>query len=152
MKYSKYLILSFLVVLLLLILGSTFYQPEGYEKVEEEAIPIRENEVIIGMDYRVHIKEYVNDSVIVLSSHILDSIVHYMELDSIDHFLIRLKIESFHSAYSLKDIYIIDSITHVVIEKIFYEFDGNDSVIFFLGKNYFQKYESSNRIQIELKK
>ena len=120
-----------------------FYQPIYEEKIKEEAIPIRTEEVTTGLTYILTIGKQVQDKKLVLSTHILDSILHYKEIPTINHFLIQLKIENHTiSAYLLKNISIIDSTTNVVIEDISYKKKKNSNTFsFYLNQSFFQNYK-----------
>jgi len=148
---KKYIIL---VLLVLLILGVDFYQAKGKEEVMEEAIPIRENEVITGLEYRITIEEQVKENSFTISTHILDSILHYKNLNTIQEFFICLKIDNqSKNQYFIKSIYVIDADSNVFIQNIDYEDDTSfNQFSFLLDQEFFQTYESKYKIQIEFEK
>ncbi len=59
----------------------------------EEAIPIRENDRIVGMNYMITIpKDYPLKNRI--STHIVDSIVHYKDLDNLESFPVSVLLKN----------------------------------------------------------
>ncbi len=151
--------LNIVVLVLIVILFSFlffmigFSEPLSLEKIGEEAIPIREDDTIIGMDYVITIYSYVNDNSIVISSHILDSVLHYKDPSSIHDFYIQLSIhnQSKHD-YLLKNIRIKDNRSNVIIEELSYEEESNHVFKIFLPEDFFNHYYPTYKMQIELEK
>lgn len=129
-----------------------FSKPLSMEKIEEEAIPIREDENMIGMDYYITINQYMKDNSIVISSHILDSIIHYKEPSLIHNFFVRLSINNQSKYdYLLKNIRVIDNSLNILIEDLSYQKENN-TFLFYIPDNYFKKFQSRYNIQIEIEK
>lgn len=74
----------------------------------EEAIPIREGDEIVGMDYYITLpSNYYSDGL--LQTRLLDSIYHYKDVQDVSHFLIRIHFKNLTSQdYILKDYYVDD--------------------------------------------
>lgn len=155
MKLSMRLFL-FLVAFALLFMTTgfgLFYQPTYEENIKEEAIPIRTAEVTTGLSYTITIGKRVQDKTIVLSSHILDSVLHYQDISMINHFFVQLEIKNYtSSSYLLKNISIVDTTTNVVIEDIPYVDNQNNVFSFYLEQSFFQKYKKEYVAFIELEK
>ena len=149
MRYWKGILL-FIIGVLCLFHFTSLEESQGKEILSEEANPIREKEVIIGMEYTLTMR---GDTSMILSSHILDSIVHFKDLETIDTFLVRLVIDSPPSClFTVKDIYVIDTMTNVFIRDIPYFYEEKEYVVFTLEKEFFQVYRPEYQIQIELEK
>ena len=130
-----------------------FSKPLSLEKIGEEAIPIREDGIIIGMDYYITINKYMKDNSITISSHVLDSILHYKDPSLIHNFFIRLSIDNKSKYdYLLKNICILDNYSNIVIKKLSYKKDGKYSFIVFLPDTVFKSSDILYKIQIELEK
>lgn len=145
-RLSLFLFLVFSFFLLLL-----FYHPShGKGKIEEEVFPIREGDVIHGFQYVLSIEKEVNDSRLTLSTHILDSILHYKSLEDIDEVCVYLKIMNASPyTYLLQRIYLLDSSNQLFLQNISYD---KDKKCYLLTKSFFESYQSSYKIQIELAK
>ena len=154
MKWIQNTSFLLFVSMIVIVLGIGFFYRPREDLIEEEAFPIREEDTITGMDYVITIGEKEKDKSFVISSHILDSILHYKEKDNIDNFLIRLKIENKSSSdYLLKSIRIIDDYNHTFVEDVSYRKDNDiNQFSFQLSKNFFDRYQSFYKIQIELEK
>ena len=150
-RISIFIIISFLFFFLFFLV--VFSKPLSLEKIEEEAIPIREDGIIIGMDYYITINKYMKDDSITISSHVLDSILHYKEPSLIHNFFIRLSIDNKSKFdYLLKNIRIIDNYSNIVLEELSYKKDGKNSFIVFLPDTIFKKSDILYKIQIEIEK
>ena len=141
----------FLFLFLFFFLILLFYHPsQGKGKIEEEVFTIREKDVIHGFQYVLSIEKEVNDSRMTLSTHILDSILHYKSLDDIDEVCIYLKIiNDSPYTYLLQRIYLLDSSNQLFLQNIPYD---KDKKCYLLTKAFFESYRSSYKIQIELAK
>ena len=82
--------------------------------LSEEAFPIREDEVIIGMDYVITIPSKSSGEIL-LSSQILDSIFHYKSIESIQDFFIRIQVN--RKDYSLVKVFIDDPRQELSFQK-----------------------------------
>ena len=130
-----------------------FSKPLSLEKIGEEAIPIREDGIIIGMDYYITINKYMKDNSITISSHVLDSILHYKDPSLIHNFFIRLSVNNKSNYdYLLKNIRILDNTSNVVLEELSYKKKEDNSFIVFLPDNIFNNSNSFYQFQIELEK
>lgn len=105
MKY-RYIILL-LVICSLIACGYKFF---GYEKEEiiEEAVPIRDKNEIVGMNYYITInsrKEYLG-----INTKLIESIIHYKDVSGINKFYVNFIIinNSGHNYY-LKKIDVINN-------------------------------------------
>lgn len=122
----------------------------GKGMIEEEVLPIRDGDTISGFQYVLSIEKEVNDSRITLSTHILDSILHYKDLNNIDEICLYLKIENATPyTYLLQRIYLLDSTNHLFLQNIFYD---EEKECFLLTRDFFSSYQSSYRIQMEFAK
>ena len=154
MKKIHILILFIIIILfffLFIMIG--FSKPLSLEKIGEEAFPIRDLDTIMGMEYVLTIYPYVKDSSLTVSSHILESILHYKDPSLIHDFFIRISIHNQSKYdYLLKSIRIIDTHTNLLIEEVSYEKENNNIFRFHLSEDFFHSYHSSYKIQIELEK
>lgn len=153
MKKVSISIITFVVFLFCFLLYMIIFStPLSMEKIEEEAIPIREDEKIIGMDYYITINPYMKDNSIVISSRILDSVVHYKEPSLVHDFFVRLSINNQSKYdYLLKNIRIIDDSLNAFIEDLSYQKDNN-TFLFYIPDHYLQQFKSCYNIQIEIEK
>ncbi len=154
MNYKRYILWMILIIVVFISSSIFFHEAKGKERIEEEAIPIRENEIIIGMNYTITIGEFVRETSFTISTHILDSIVHYKDLDTIDDFFIQLVMDDQSSShYKVKNIYVIDTSIQLFVEDISYSKGEKDDCFFlFFTKDFFEHYRSNYQIQIELEK
>ena len=153
---KKYILDSILVLSVIVLFMTTgfgsFYEFENKDRITEEAIPIREEEIITGLNYHITIGKNVQDSSLVISSKILDSIVHYKDTHMIEDFTIHLIIHNqTENSYLLKKIYIIDSSTNIVKKDISYVMKNNE-FLFHLDSFYFKEYKKEDQVFIELEK
>lgn len=65
----------------------------------EEVIPIRNEENIIGINYYITLTKSYNDDKI--TTHIIDSIYHYKELDNTNNFLVTIILKN-NSKYNYR--------------------------------------------------
>lgn len=146
-----FLIISSFFVLFLILGGNTFQQSfSSQEEVFEEAIPIRQETIMTGLRYIVKVDQKVRDSSLTISSHILDSILHYMEIEMIDQFMVQLEITA--SSYQLKNLSVVDTLTNVVVEDISYFEREKGVFVFELNSSFFKHYQKEYVIFINLEK
>jgi len=146
-----YYVEFYIIVLIVLLLFFYSNNKNNRSFINEEALPIRNNEIIEGMNYIVTI-DNTKDNNITILSEILSSIYHYKDINNINDFYIDLKIDNKTDYnYLLKDISIIDSIDNVVIRNIDYNYKDSD-ISFTLNKDDFTNYNLNKRIKIELEK
>lgn len=149
-KYQKLFFWGLLVVLFFFLLNHNFvYQSSSKEKIEEEVIPIRSGAVITEFKYYITIQKEVKDEKLILSTHILESIFHYKNIESIGTIQIYVVIKS-HSSYYIDRIYLMDQNINLFIQDMDYQ--KKDGYYFLLTKEFFQMYQPSYEIQIDLKK
>lgn len=142
----RYIIFYFLLLISLLLF---FYSDKkNYDYlINEEAIPIRDYDVITGMDYSVDIDDSIKDNNIDIYSKIISSIYHYKDINSINNFLVNLKIDK---DYKITDISIVDK-NNFIIRNIDYDKDNN-KIIINLDREDFVNYNLNYDIRIKLKR
>ena len=151
---TKNVLYTIMTILILCLLLLAYFYPRKVEGIQEEAIPIRDEENMIGLDYVITIGEEMKKNQIRISSHILDSITHYTDVSQIDSFLIRVKIQNNSSfSYLLKDISIRNSMDSSFREDLDYHMgEENNLIIFQLDSLFFENYQPFYQIDIELEK
>ena len=130
----RYIIFYFFLLISLLLF---FYSDKkNYDYlINEEAIPIRDYDVITGMDYSVDIDDSIKDNSIDIYSKIISSIYHYKDINSINNFFVNLKIDN---DYKITDISIVDK--------------DNNKIIINLDREDFINYNLNYYIRIKLKR
>ena len=118
--------------------------------ITEEALPIRNNDLIESMDYRLILNSNTEDKII-YETKVIDSINHYLNLFEKDHFMVNLKlINNSHSKYHLKRIVITNN-TEVI--KIYnYDKEIDYTIIELdLTKEIIEKITKNNKVSGVLK-
>ena len=142
-------------ILLFLLAGVGFFQYTSIEEeIEEEAFPIWEEDHIIGLNYEITMGKNIDNQIITVTTHILDSIYHYKDIQEIEQFLVNFVIHN-HTKYSyfLKDVYVIDTVTNMVMADISYSKGSmNNHFQFSLTRKNFQNYDEKYRIQVVLER
>ena len=139
-----------IIIIIILILTTAFKTTKEEPTISEEAIPIRHNEEIIGLNYNITIPNDLIDNKVIINTKIIDSINHYTDIKSIDNFQINIIISNKSNyIYKVTDIQL--SSNNKNIQKIKYH-NSNNKISFKLVKdkliNNYEKYH----INIELKK
>lgn len=146
-----YYVEFYIIVLIVLLLFFYSNNKNNRSFINEEALPIRDNEIIEGMNYIITI-DNMKDNNITILSEILSSIYHYKDINNISDFYIDLKIDNKTDYnYLLKDISIVDSVDNIIIKDIDYNYKDSD-ISFTLNKDDFTNYNLNKRIKIELER
>ena len=121
----------------------------GKDSVVEEVDPVRNNDIIVGINYSVTLDKNFNNSRV--DTHIIDSIYHYKDLDRIDNFIVNITIRN-NSKYDYKLEKILLKDNNVIKKEFDYDaaiFVGKDKVFNFCLDGDFDK---DYKIELELKK
>ena len=150
--YFRGILFVMIIFSFLFVVG--FFHSSSLAEIEEEAFPIWEEDRIIGLNYKITIGKSIKDKRVTITTHVLDSIYHYKDVKTIDQFSVYFIIDNKAKySYSLKDIYIVDTSTNIVIENIPYSRSNVDNRFYFLlTKKSFQKYNKKYCIQVVLER
>jgi len=85
MIIRKYLII---VMLSLLLAGCN----NTKEEINEEAFPIRKQDIIVGLNYKISIN--TKKDKLIINTKLIDSINHYKDFNSINNFFIKMIIDN----------------------------------------------------------
>ena len=85
MFIRKYLIM---VMLSLLLVGCN----NTKEVIKEEAFPVRKQDLIVGLNYKISINSKKDK--LIINTKVIDSINHYKDFNSINNFFIKLIIDN----------------------------------------------------------
>ena len=142
----KYII----IINIIFILTTAFKTTKEELPIIEEAIPIRNNEEIIGLNYSITIPNNLKDNKVLINTKIIDSINHYKDINNIKKFKIIININNNSNyPYKVTDIYI--SINNKNKQKIKYH-NYNNKISFKLTKNDIINHHEKYHVNIELKK
>lgn len=125
---------------------------QSKEYVKEEAIPIWNEDTIERFDYSITITKEEKEKNVSISTHIIDSIFHYKDINNIEQIEVHIivKNESQYQ-YLLQRLYIYEEETNIVIQEIAYE-QKNNTIIFTLEKEIIEMSSLKHRIKIEFVK
>lgn len=144
-KKSIIILFSLLFLLFLFLQKPTHYS----DSIIEEAIPIREEENITGIEYHIQIGKKVKDASLDINTHILDSIYHYKDISLIDQFTVKIIMKNQSKyPYLLKK---IELLSHERREDVSYQLQGND-IVLHLNHDFFMNYQKNDRIILSLVK
>ena len=117
--------------------------------ISEEVIPIREEDIITGIEYHIQIGKRVRNATLDINTHILDSIYHYKDISTIEKFTVKIIMDN-QSKYSylLKK---IELLSQGKREDISYQLQGKD-IILYLNQSYFKNYHKDDMIILLLVK
>lgn len=142
----RYIIFYLLVFIGLLVYFDSDRKNYNY-LINEEAIPIRDNEEIKGMNYTIDIDDSINDKNIDVYSKIISSIYHYKDVSTIDNFFVNLNVDD---DYKIEGINIVDNNNYIIR---YVEFDKKSKdIIINLDREDFVNYNSNYDIKIKLKR
>ena len=85
MIIRKYLII---VMLSLLLAGCN----NTKEEINEEAFPVRKQDIIVGLNYKISIN--TKKDKLIINTKLIDSINHYKDFNSINNFFIKMIIDN----------------------------------------------------------
>lgn len=142
----KYLI----IISIIFILTTAFRTTTEEQTITEEAIPIRNNEEIIGLNYSITIPNNIKDNKVIIPTKILDSINHYKDIRSINNFKVIIIINN-NSKYIYKVTNIYISSNKKNKQKIKYH-NSNNKISFILTNNRLINQYEKLHINIEIKK
>ena len=128
-----------------MLIGCGYMASAKGEDIEEEAIPIRDNGVIVGMDY--HISIDTNKSNIVINTKLIDSIRHYKDISLLDELYVTFKFNNkSNNNYYLKKIEINNNSR--CIKKYNYNFfiNNREYITILLNKNILKHINNDNSI------
>ena len=141
-------ILLFTFFPLFLLFSYSYYEKDDFE-IQEEATPIRQGDTITGLRYVITIPESADSSSISFSSWIIDSVLHYKDVHSIDSFFIEVVIDNHSSCPYVFDRIALVSLDNTWIEDISYE-KREKSIVLSFTKDFFLQYGTNSKIQIAL--
>jgi len=148
----KYYITFYIIILLLVLLFFYSNSKSSSNLISEEANPIRNKEIIEGMDYTITIDEKEKNNNIKIYTAILSSIYHFKDINNIDEFYVDLKIDNqTRYNYILKNIKIVDRIDNSLKHIVSYD-ELLEKVRINLKKEDFINYNKNYDIEIELEK
>lgn len=113
--------------------------------VLEEVVPIREEEKIVGLIYDVSISKSRFSS-LQISTSILQSIMHYKNIQEMDSFFVEMHLK-YPSSYQIQEIRLKEDIRG--IKSLSYTKDQN-KILFHFSKKFFQNLKKENDIEIIL--
>lgn len=145
---KNYSIIIFFSLLLLLFIF--LEKPSNINSsISEEVIPIREEDIITGIEYHIQIGKRVRNATLDINTHILDSIYHYKDISTIEKFMVKIIMDN-QSKYSylLKK---IELLSQGKREDISYQLQGKD-IILYLNQSYFKNYHKDDMIILLLVK
>ena len=145
---KNYSIIIFFPLLLLLFLF--LEKPTNRsDYISEEVIPIREEDIITGIEYHIQIGKRVKNATLDINTHILDSIYHYKDISTIERFTVKIIMDNQSKyTYLLKK---IELLSQGKREDISYQLQGKD-IILYLNQSYFKNYHKNDMIILLLVK
>ena len=148
-KYLKEIIILLGIVLLFFITRYTFYKKDKEKiNIEEEVTPVWIEDKIESFEYEIIIEKNLNEKELLLSTHILDSISHYKDINSLENITVYITINNqSNNNYQIKNILLVDE-SNVTIKKISYTKDNN-KIIFQVDKSFFTPYLSIVQLQLK---
>ena len=145
---KNYSIIIFFSLLLLLFLFLEKPTNRG-DYISEEVIPIREEDIITGIEYHIQIGKRVKNATLDINTHILDSIYHYKDISTIERFTVKIIMDNQSKyTYLLKK---IELLSQGKREDISYQLQGKD-IILYLNQSYFKNYHKNDMIILLLVK
>lgn len=141
-----------ILLIIFITFGSLFFINTNTlnDNILEEAIPIRENSSIKGINYHIDIKDS-NKNKIIYSTKILDSIYHYTDISNLKNFIINLEINnSTKDKYYLKKIIIYNKDEIIKIYN-YQSIINNSEVSFDLSNEILKKIYKDNKIKGNIK-
>lgn len=145
---KNYSIIIFFSLLLLLFVF--LEKPSNINSsISEEAIPIREENIITGIEYHIQIGKRVRNTTLDINTHILDSIYHYKDISTIELFTVKIIMDNQSKyPYLLKK---IELLSQGKKEDISYQLQGND-IVLHLNHSFFMNYHKNDMIILLLVK
>lgn len=119
--------------------------------IEEEANPIRNNNIIVGLDYILKLN-HSNNSKITVKSNILNSINHYKDINQINDFFVLLKLKNNKHKYLVRNVSLVDKSGNLEVYNINYIKSDKNTIRLNIDKNILSYYKAGYDIQIELEK
>ena len=151
MKRKIFMIIV-MIIFCLFVNGWFSLKPSAsHEFFMEEAIPIREDDQIVGMDYYITLpRDYLSDGI--LKTRLLDSIYHYKDVSDVSSFLIRIHFKNLTMKdYSLKDFYVLYDQDKISYKRSNLTISSNHSSLFsfFIDFRKFDVQDSFFMIEIQ---
>lgn len=144
-NYSIIIFFSLLLLLFLFLEKPT----NRNDYISEEVIPIREEDIITGIEYHIQIGKRVKNATLDINTHILDSIYHYKDISTIERFTVKIIMDNQSKyTYLLKK---IELLSQGKREDISYQLQGKD-IILYLNQSYFKNYHKNDMIILLLVK
>lgn len=144
-NYSIIIFFSLLLLLFLFLEKPT----NRSDYISEEVIPIREEDIITGIEYHIQIGKRVRKASLDINTHILDSIYHYKDISTIEKFTVKIIMDNQSKyTYLLKK---IELLSQGKREDISYQLQGKD-IILYLNQSYFKNYHKNDMIILLLVK
>ena len=144
-NYSIIIFFSLLLLLFLFLEKPT----NRSDYISEEVIPIREEDIITGIEYHIQIGKRVKNATLDINTHILDSIYHYKDISTIERFTVKIIMDNQSKyTYLLKK---IELLSQGKREDISYQLQGKD-IILYLNQSYFKNYHKNDMIILLLVK
>lgn len=144
-NYSIIIFFSLLLLLFLFLEKPT----NRSDYISEEVIPIREEDIITGIEYHIQIGKRVRNASLDINTHILDSIYHYKDISTIEKFTVKIIMDNQSKyTYLLKK---IELLSQGKREDISYQLQGKD-IILYLNQSYFKNYHKNDMIILLLVK
>ena len=144
-NYSTIIFFSLVLILFLFLEKPS----NASDFISEEAIPIREEDIITGIEYHIQIGKRVKNATLDINTHILDSIFHYKDISTIEHFTVKIIMDNKSKhPYLLKR---IELFSQGKKENISYQRKGND-IVLNLNQSFFMNYHKNDMIILLLVK
>lgn len=144
-NYSIIIFFSLLLLLFLFLEKPT----SRSDYISEEVVPIREEDIITGIEYHIQIGKRVKNASLDINTHILDSIYHYKDISTIEKFTVKIIMDNQSKyTYLLKK---IELLCQGKREDISYQLQGKD-IILYLNQSYFKNYHKDDMIILLLVK
>lgn len=122
---------------------------DSKEYVKEEAIPIWNEEQIERLDYSITITKEEKENNFSISTHIIDSILHYKDINNIEQIEVHIILDNQSQyEYLLQRLYIYEEETNRIIQIIAYE-QNSKIISFTLEKELLERSSLKHRIKLD---